>query len=629
MSKKKVEVVETEEIKEEKEGFHPDLVSLFIKLIILIGFIFLIIFVITNIKKNNEMTTFNKNIETMRASAYTYFKDETNRPVEENEEIDISLDDMIASKMVKELKINKKTICDKTASGIAVTKINDSKYNLDVTLNCGEKSKTENYVLNYSSLKKEASSNEKEKAESEDNSDSNNTVTTASNSNNNVSSNKETEHLTTMYELRRTIQAEASYECPEGFTLIGTKCYSNVSVLKASAVPIYDVKPAKNVKASYHREEVKYEYADAIVSSGKVTMHCPTGYSLVNNKCQKIENPYSKNKITYSCPKGYTLSGTKCKITTAPITKNATYKCNTGTLTNDNRCMVTTKATVSCKAGTYDSKKKMCYIEINASPIYSNWKVVGVINTKNEQKNTDKVAFTYLGKTSSGYYRYRKYTRTITSYSCVAGVYAGNGKCHFYHENYFKYSCKTGTLNGKNCITYTNAIKTSNASSYCPSGYSKVNNSCVITINATKNTSKVYYCKAGSVVTSTKKCMTLTEPTAKQGKDVYSCPQGYEKIGSGSATKCRKKNVTPGYYYCKDDDAVLSNDRCITAAIATFKGYKCPSGYELASNYCYKYTTSETLKATKIAGNVISEEVIWSASKRLDGWTFTGNTKKV
>ena len=624
MSKSKIKeneetIVEEKETEESKISFHPDLASLAVKLIILLGFIFLIIFVVTNIKKHNENTKFNKNVETMRASAYTYFKDEVNRPVEEQEEIDISLGDMIDADMIDELKLSNKVICDKNISGIAVTKINDTKYNLDVNLTCGEKSKTENYTLNYNSLKKGSSSNVKE---STSNNDSNKNTTT-------TNKDTEEENLTTMYELRRTIQAEASYQCPDGFTLVGTKCYSNVAVLKASAVPIYDVKPAKNIKASYHSEEVEYEYADPIVTTGKDILSCPTGYNLINNVCQKIEDPYPKNKTTYSCPQGYTLNGTKCTTTTAVVNKAATYRCSKGTLTSDNRCKVTTNAVVSCKAGTYDSSKKMCYIVINATPNYSDWKDVGVVKTKVLKTNSDKSLYTYLGKTSSGYYQYRKATRTVKNYSCVAGVYAGNGKCRFYSENYFKYTCKFGTLSGKKCVSYTNAIVVKSASSSCPSGYSKVNNSCVKTINATRNTTKAYYCKAGSTVTFDKKCMTTTSPTVKKGKDGYSCPNGYEQIGSGSYTKCRKKNVTPGYYYCKDDDAVLDNDRCVTAAVSSFKGYKCPSGYELASNYCYKYTDNESIRATKIAGEVVNEEVIWSASKRLDGWTFTGNTKKV
>ena len=603
--------VETKEITKEKSkiSIHPDWVSIAIKLLILMCFIFLLIFAITNIKKSGENKTFNKNIELMRSSAYTYFKDEEARPVEENEEIDITLKDMIDSDMIEELKLSKKIICDKEASYIAVTKVSDVKYNLDVNLTCGKKSKIENYVLNYNSLKNKASSNNKEIEKVS------NTVSPS-------------EGETTMYEQRRTIQAEARYECPDGFTLVGTKCYSNVAVLKASAVPIYSIKPAKNVPASYAREEVDYEYTEPI-KNNQVILKCPSGYNLVNNECQKITNPYPKTVINYSCPEGFNLIDNKC-VRTEPlsVTKDV-YHCNKGTLTTDARCQIITKAAISCKTGIYDSSKRMCYIVINATPNYSAWKDKGIIESKKTKTNTDKVRYDYLGIAKNGKYRYHKYTRTITNYSCVSGVYAGNGKCRYYNENYFKYTCQNGVLNGKNCVSYQKATMISKGSSACPSGYVKKDNNCVRTISATRSTKKVYYCKSGSVVTSDKKCMTTTTPTTTTSKDNYSCPNGYEKIGSGSSTKCRKKIVTPGYYYCRDDDAVLDNERCITASVSTFKGYKCPSGYELAGNYCYKYTKTETIKATKIAGNVLNEEVIWSASKKLDGWTFTGNTKKV
>ncbi len=613
MKKKEVEnEVETKEVikEESKVSIHPDWVSIAIKLLILIGFIFLLIFAITNIKKSGENKTLNKNIELMRSSAYTYFKEEENRPVEENEEIDISLGDMIASDMIEELKLSKKVICDKEASYIAVTKVSDVKYNLDVNLTCGKKSKTENYILNYNSLKNKASSNNKETEKVS------NTVSPS-------------EGETTMYEQRRTIQAEARYECPDGFTLVGTRCYSNVAVLKASAVPIYNIKPTKNVAASYHREEIDYEYVEPIKNNGKLVLKCPSGYNLVNNICQKITNPYPKNVILYSCPDGFNLVGNKC-VKTEPlnITKDV-YRCSSGTLTSDNRCQIVTKANVSCKSGIYDGSKKMCYTIASATPNYSEWKYKGIVDSKKEKKSNDKVRFDYLGLLTNGKYRYEKYTRTIVSYTCSNGVYIGNGNCRNYQESYLQYSCKNGTLNGKNCITYKNALKVSSGSSSCSSGFVKQGNNCVKTINPTRTNKRTYYCKSGSTVTKDNKCMTTTNPTKTVGKDSYSCPNGYEKIGSGSSTKCRKKLVTPGYYYCHDDDAVLDNDRCITASVSTFKGYKCPSGYELAGNYCYKYTNTETIKATKIAGNIINEEVIWSASKKLDGWTYTGNSKKV
>ena len=609
MKKTKVETKEIEVTsKEKKIGFHPDWASIAIKLLILIGFIFILIFAITNIKKSSENRTFNKNIEMMRSSAYNYFKEEENRPLEENEEINISLGDMIDSEMIDELKINKKTICDKDLSYIAVTKMTDVKYDLEVNLTCGKKSKTEKYTLNYNSLKNNASNNKE----------------TTKVSDNVISE----EGNTTMYEQRRTIQDEAHYECPDGFTLVGTKCYSNVAVLKTSAVPIYNVRPAKNVMASYHREEIDYEYTKPIEKQ-ETTLKCPSGYNLVNNTCQKVENPYPKSNITYSCASGYTLSGTKCISNIALVNKKTVYRCSKGTLTSDNRCEIVQNATVSCKTGTYDVNKKMCYVVINATKNYTDWKDNGIVESRTGKVNSETIKYIYLGKTQTGKNRYHKYTRSFKNYSCVTGVYAGNGKCRYYNENYFKYKCNEGTLQGKQCIIYRTASKVSNGSSSCPTGYTKKDDRCIKTVNAIKNISKTYYCKAGSTVTADKKCLTTTKAIPVITQNNYSCPNGYEKIGSVSSTKCRKKKVTPGYYYCHDDDAVLDNDRCVTASISTFKGYKCPNGYELAGNYCYKYTNNETIRATKIAGNVLNEEVIWSASKRLDGWTFTGNTKKV
>ncbi len=653
---KKVVISEDSEDFEEpkkKKEIHFDWPSILIKLLILFVFIFFIIFIINKVGKGNKNTLFNKNIETMRAGAYSYFKDEVNRPVEENEEIDITLQDMIDSDMVNQSNLADKLTCNSEVSHISVTKVSDTKYNLDVYLTCGEETRTENYTLNYRSLKNENSSStaKEEKEETETVKDSSNvSASQVSNDSNKKSSNgssssvnstsssgsvSENNSKTTLYELSRVIQDNATYSCPDGFTLVGASCYSNIKLYKAKAVPKYQVIPSKKINASYHKDEVEKVYADPIVQTSAASLSCSSGYTLVGQVCQKTVAPTVKTSTSYQCPENTTLSGTKCVKTASLIQKSATYKCSSGTLTNDNRCKVTSSVSVRCKKGTYDSSKKQCYVTKNATKVYTNWRSIGVTSYSSKLKETDYETrrYEYIGVNAYGNYSYRVYTRSFTGgYSCSSGTYAGNGKCHVYSSSYLENYCKSGyTLNSKGtkCVKYTKASVKTKASTSCPSGYTKSGDKCVRYINATPVVQKVSTCPSGYEKTSDNKCMIAKKPVTKEGKTVYSCPSGYEKLGDGSYTKCVKKNVTPGYYYCTDESATLNDKKCITPSQTEFLGYNCPKGYELSGNYCYMYTDSEKVKATKVPGAVLKEEFIWSATKKIDGWNFTGNTKKV
>lgn len=94
---------------------------------------------------------------------------------------------------------------------------------------------------------------------------------------------------------------------------------------------------------------------------------------------------------------------------------------------------------------------------------------------------------------------YKKYTDTIVS---------GGDKYSY---------CKTGDMKNGLCYEYTE--KVTNSSTSCPEGYEKKNNACYKYTNIIKNTSTT-----------------------------YSCPSGYEEVGSGESMKCRKTvNADQGY----------------------------------------------------------------------------------
>lgn len=310
--------------------FKADWVSIFIKLILLLGISFLIIYLFTKFNNGNEEHIFAKNLETMKTAAYSYFKEEEHRPVVVHEEIDLSLQDMIDASIIEPLVDSKKNLCDSTTSYVSLLKKEDTKYLLDVFLTCNGVQKSSQYTFYY-----------------------NNTDSLASNST------KEEQNV--LYEQRRKVKEPETYECPDGYILSGRSCYSNVQTLSTKAVPKYKVTPAKNTKATYHKEEVDYDYVNAIVKTGANQYVCPSGYTLTSGKCRKIVQASLQKKITYSCPYGGKLSGKSCIVETALMQKAPTYSCSKGTLVRENQCQITTNVSKKCRYGAYDSTKKSCY----------------------------------------------------------------------------------------------------------------------------------------------------------------------------------------------------------------------------------------------------------------------------
>ena len=146
--------------------------------------------------------------------------------------------------------------------------------------------------------------------------------------------------------------------------------------------------------------------------------------------------------------------------------------------------------------------------------------------------------------------------------------------------------------------------------------------------SATKSTSQTPYCSYGYDLTNDGKCLRTIEATLVEENVEYSCPEGYTSRGSGSNISCYKKTSTDSYYYCTNSKATLSGTRCIVPETTTFLSYSCPLGYDLSGNQCIKENVTERILATENDGPVSKEEVIWSKTKDLEGWTWTGNTKE-
>ncbi len=594
------------EVKERK-AFKADWASIAVKLLILFFFLFLLIYVVTKINKGKMEKKYTTNLESIRTAAYTYFKDEANRPEKESEEIVLTVEDMIDANLLQPLSISRKITCDSSESYATITKKTDTSYNLNVNLKCGEETKNGSYSLNYKSLKKDKEQEEVTKEKE---------TTTEKEQNNETTSG-------TLYQLKRTIVDTSSYKCPDGFSLIGKKCYSNVELMKVNATVIYQTIPGKNTKATYHQGQTLYDEKTPTLNTQKTTITCPSGYAKENQTCVKKTNALTKIKTNYYCPENYSLQDNKCVSIKTVSAASATYNCSQGTLIN-NTCQIKETPKITCTKGVYDANKKMCYTTVNASKSYSSWQKVGNIKSKSKKTNTTTARYTYKGK-KNGYYIYSKETRKVQGYYCKTGIY-DNKKCKIYNNSYLKKYCTNGTLdtNSNTCISYTNATLKQASTKTCPSTYTKNGNACIKKINATAKKTTEYYCPSTYTLVGNI-CKKTASPIINKGQTTITCPNGYEKVNN----TCRKKIQTQGYYTCEDENATLQNDRCITKSQTIFKKYKCPSGYELSGNVCYKYTDSQTINATEIKGKVISEETIWSATKTLEGWTFTGKTKTI
>ena len=101
-------------------SFKADWTGIFIKFAVFLLIAFFIIFGVTKIK-NLTGSSFVKNLNKMKEAATKFFDEEKNRPSSLDEEISLSLEDMINSNMISELK-DKGKVCSKVYSYASLTK---------------------------------------------------------------------------------------------------------------------------------------------------------------------------------------------------------------------------------------------------------------------------------------------------------------------------------------------------------------------------------------------------------------------------------------------------------------------------------------------------------------------------
>ena len=443
-------------------------------------------------------------------------------------------------------------------------------------------------------------------------------------------------------------KVDTKYTCPEGYTLNGSYCI---------------------------------KYTDATAHTGQTTYTCPNGYTLSGTTCTKQYNAtYKPGETSYSCPNGGTLSGTKCTITTN-ASANTTYTCPSGYTKNGTSCYkvynASAKTTYSCPSGytlsgTKCTKTSQTSYNATANTTYGSWVNQGTKYYTSASKaytgTTSKLV--YVGAVSGAvcgspcgnsgiWYKYTYYTRSQnTTYSCPNGGTLSGTKCIKSTTDTknatpnTSYSCPNGgTLEGTKCRLTTNATPNTNYS--CPSGYTLDGKKCKKVYDATPSSGPgAYTCPNGGTLNGT--VCTLTTPATPhtgdttytcptgyvlEGKkcklqinanaeDIYSytCPEGYTKSGEGVNTICSKVIRTEGEYYCEDSAATLVGNKCIKTEKGDITGYTCPEDYILQGTKCTK-TSVVTIDATVSTETTTSYKYMWSTSKYVAGWEFTGKTK--
>ncbi len=597
------EIEKNEEIDEKTEKrlvFQADWPSIILRLAIILFICFVIIFIVTKIRKYREESDLKTNMETVRVSAYNYFKKEENRPSEITEEVVVPLTEMIDEKIIVNTKALKEDECDNDDSYVSMLKMSEEKYDLDVHLNCKKGEEANTYVVNYG---KSGFNSENKNEDSSSTSDNMAKV---------------------LYEQKRKVKEEDTYVCPDGYTLVNHKCYSNTTVLSVEAIP-KETSSKREIAADYVHEQIFYENQEPkIVSKSQVS--CQNG-KLENGKCKVTKAPSNTYQEIYSCPNGGTLNGDKCVTSATPTTVEAQYKCSSGTLVND-KCLITKSSKETCKTGKYDSIKKMCYTTYEATTTYSEWEFAYYVtfSKKTPPTNSNTALYVRYEELENGTVKYKKFKRNKISNNCNSNDVYQNGKCRHYNSNDKKYTCPDGyTLTSSNeCTKQVAAKLVSRAKLSCPSGYKLYGNRCLLIKDAKSQKVTKKTCPTGYTLTSNI-CVKYENSIIKENEKSYTCPSGYELMNKNNKMYCTKKNVIKGYYYCSDDSYTLNGNKCVKNDDT--QSYSCPKGYSLSGSMCYKHTKEEVTKATLIRG-ATNEEYTWSEEKKLDGWIWTGQTKE-
>ena len=344
-------------------------------------------------------------------------------------------------------------------------------------------------------------------------------------------------------------------------------------------------------------KEIEYQFKKA-TSSTKSVYSCPNGGTLKNGICYVYgsESYKATEKSTsgeYYCPNGGYLSGTMCIKSSG-----SNYPATPSTSKGDSY------------AATPKTNKARTVIG-NATP---------------------KTGKSYLNGT---------YTKKPSGYTCSTGkqyICSSSSNCPGYvtvytgcYKTTTTYSCSSGTLEGTQCVKYTNKTTYS-----CPRGGSLSGTTCYL-----NNGKTTYSCPNGGTLSGT---MCVFNSSSYYATPDYSCPNGGNLLGSrcyfnGNTTSYNASYISgASTKYCDYGDKLVG-DRCYYTKSESYlanktegkKSYECTKGGTFNSNdkTCSVSVLKSQYNATKTTKTSNGYIYKWSTSETLEGWTRTGATREV
>ena len=492
-----------------------NIVKVLLKLIVVVLVILFSAWIVTKICSNNNPINsdklvdqvFQDNLNRMKEVGISYFTLER-MPKNVGDKEKITLQDMYDKNLILEVRDEENNLCSDTDSYIEVEKYND-EYQMKVNLSCSNRKDYIIVVMGcYNYCKNEICEKQEQDVITDSDNDSQ----------------------------QNTVIEYEYYKATNGK-------WTDWSAWSAWQKTYLEPTEYRKVETKVVQEDYTYEstieedeYADVIIS-------CPSGYSLNSEgtKCKKISNE-TTNPV---CPtiSGYTLynqDGFTCKYKSNTTANPVCPTISGYTLYNQNG--------FTCKYKSNTTANPVCptisgYTLYNQDGFTCKYKS----NTTVSQVCPSLNGYTIISNQSSGWTCvYKKYLRQGQGLSVPQNT---STRIYEFVTTALIHDCDT-------CSYYSgviyNIFARKTQSAVCPSGYTKIGNSCVKTKTNTA-TCPSGYTKIGNSCVKTK-------------TNAATCPSGYEKINN----TCKK------VYY----KSIIKS---------------CPTGFTLTNETnqrCYKKVTS-------------------------------------
>ncbi len=418
-----------------ERGSRFNLVDLIIRIIFFILFVLVLLWLFPKVPNMTPFysNVFRENISYMQEAGEAYFTDDK-MPTEIGQEVKITLSELFEKKLVLPFVDKDGNTCNQYDSYVSITKEKDESYSLKTNLVCNSES---DYLIKILGCHNYCKGQNCEK----------------------------TCHIEqiTQYQYRKEVSNTiTNYSCPNGYTKDGSKCYKSY------------VKDTKSAEVT--------TVVDTILSMpAKLVIQNETKLELPVNKVKKADTSklvYDK-LVVNTTPATTTTETYDCSTKSCNTVTNPTYSCNCTTTWYRGEAVTSCS---TCGGGSYEvcnDVPKTCTREV---PVAGS--------------TTYSCPSTSTGHTGSGASMKCWHFDTIDNgytYSCPSETSQMTGsnetlKCYKVTSGKKYYECtdSTYTLNGEVCNKKVTGTSTELK---CDSGYSLVDNTCILYATEEKNAS--------------------------------------------------------------------------------------------------------------------------------------------